>query len=305
MGSIACRTTGSGLERFEYTQRLMGVEARVVLWAPSEERALLAATAAFGRMRELEGALSDWRDDSELSRLVAQAGGPPVPVGADLFSVLSLAQELAWETEGAFDPTVGPLVALWREARAAGRLPDEDALAGARRRTGWERLELDPSARTARLAAGTRLDLGGIGKGFACDRALDTLAEHGVPRALVEIGGDLALGAPPPNRDGWVIAVGCDDGATPLVLAEVGVATSGDSEQFVEVDGVRYSHVLDPRTGRGVTDGGCVTVVASDGATADALASALSVLGARGEGRITASRPEVRVLFGPGPGGPK
>ena len=127
-----------------------------------------------------------------------------------------------------------------------------------------------------------RLDLGGIGKGFATDEAMAVLVDRGISRCLVELGGDMLLGSPPPDAPAWRIAVELEDhsGPPPLLdLANVGIATSGDTEQYVEIDGRRYSHIVDPRTGLGLTSRIAVTVIAPDATTADALASAISVLG--------------------------
>jgi len=255
----------------------MGVQARIVLWSADATAAQDASLAAFERLDDLDGALSDWRDDGELARLESASFDRPVPVSDDLFRCLELARRFAAASLGAFDPTVGPLVHVWRTARAEGRLPDEAELAAGVERVDWTALELDATNRTVRLARhGMDLDLGAIGKGFAADEALATLVELGHASALVELGGDLALGAPPPSRAGWRIRI---DGREIRTLARVGVATSGDREQFLEIDGRRLSHVVDPRTGRALEDAPTVTVIAADAASADALASAVSVLG--------------------------
>jgi len=173
---------------------------------------------------------------------------------------------------------VGPLVALWREARRLGRLPDAAALERARRTCGMEKIVLDEDRRRACLmAAGMRLDFGGIGKGLACDRASEVLRAAGIPRHLVEIGGDLVVGRAPPGGGGWRVSLGPEGGI--MVLERVAVATSGDTEVHLDIDGVRYSHIIDPRTGIGLTNRVRVTLLAPTGAWADALASAVSVLG--------------------------
>lgn len=252
----------------------MGVEARIVLQAPSVEIAADAADAAFAEIERLEQAFSDWRPDSELSQLSERAGSGPVPVSDDLFEILRAASAMSVATDGAFDVTVGPLVQLWREARRTKLLPAALEIERARALVGWRLVELDPDRRTIALAkAGMRLDLGGIGKGFACQRAVDLLARQGFPCALVQMGGDIVCGAPPHGREGWEVDVG---GAVRLVHDRA-VATSGDTEQHVEIDGVRYSHVVDPRTGLGLTTRSVVTITAADGTTADALAKAFGV----------------------------
>ena len=273
------------LTRFESTQPHMGTTARVVLYADTPERAERAAAAAFGRIAALDQTLSDYRRDSELSRLTREAIGRPVPVGPDLYRVLAAAQELARRTDGAFDITVGPLSQLWRRARRQVELPSDAELASARALSQYTLLTLDPKLHTASVAQpGMRLDAGGIAKGFAADEALGVLRAHGITRALVAMGGDLAVGDAPPGRESWQIALaGIDPGSqapgSPIAVRGAGISTSGDAEQWVEIAGQRYSHIVNPRTGLGLTGQQSVTVVAGDAMTSDMLATAVSVLG--------------------------
>lgn len=267
--------------RREFTEVHMGVSVRLVVHAPSDRVAASAARAAFARVAELDGKMSDYRAESEVRRLGARAG-EWVAVSDDLFRVLARAVDIARLSRGAFDPTVGPIVALWRESRATGRLPPPEVLERARAAVGWHRIALDSVRRAAWVDRGVQIDLGGIAKGYALQEAVAVLRAHGAPSSLVEAGGDIALGDAPPGRSGWSVAVAGADSTLARrtrSLSNVSVATSGASAQFVEVAGVRYSHVIDPRTGLGVTSPRIVTVIAADGATADAAATALSVLG--------------------------
>jgi thiamine biosynthesis lipoprotein len=282
-------------ERQEYRQVCMGVQARIVLWTREPERGPAAARAAFARLAQAELALSDWLVDGELARLEARAGLGPVPASADLLGCLARAHELARASDGAFDPTVGALTRLWREARASGVAPAPAALAAARATVGWRDVRIDAQAGTVELArAGMRLDLGGIGKGWGADVALAELARNGVERALVALAGDVALGAPPPHAAGW--RIDAPEVGEVLELARCGVSTSGDSEQFLVLDGERHSHLLDPATGVGVVGRPAVTVIAADAATADGLASALSLAGRDGEDALRAAFPAARIL---------
>jgi FAD:protein FMN transferase len=293
----ACAKAPERLERHEYSRAVMGTEARLVIHARGEREARAAAEAAFARIAALEQALSDWRETSELSAVGRASGGPPVPVSGDLFAVLSRAIAVAEASGGAFDPTVGPLVLRWREARRTGVLPPAAELESARALVGWRLVELsDGPPRTARLARpGMRLDLGGIGKGFAAQEALAVLASRGLPRALVALSGDVVCGDPPPGREAWDVAIGA--GGETVPLARAAISTSGDAEQFVQIGGVRYSHVVDPRTGLGLTGSAWVTVSAPDGATADALATAVSVLKDEAAGQaLVAKFPGARLL---------
>jgi thiamine biosynthesis lipoprotein len=285
-------------QRFEYAEIIMGVEARITLYAWDEPSARVAARGAFDRLAGLDAVMSDYRHDSELMRL-CRTSGEDVPISDDLLRVLDRSQVIADASDGAFDVTVGPLVDLWRTARRDGALPAEADLRAARMRTGRRRLAVDPAAGTARLAVpGMRLDLGGIGKGFAAEEARAFLARRGVERCLVDLGGDVAVGAPPPDRAAWRVAIAApsDDSPRRLDLARIAVATSGDTEQYVVVDGVRYSHIVDPRTGIGLTNRMAVTVLAPDGATADALASAVSVLGPVDGVALVEAWPDAEVL---------
>ncbi len=276
--------TSPTLTRFEFTQPHMGTTVKVVLYAASQREAREVADAAMKRIAALDATLSDYRDDSELSRLTREAVGRAVPVSDDLFRVIDASQQLAARTGGAFDITVGPLSRLWRRARRQIERPSEADLAAARAVTGYRLLTLDRAARTVTLAKpGMRLDAGGIAKGFAADEALGVLRQRRVTRALVAVGGDIAVGEAPPGAAGWqvVLAGLTPDRAapgSPLTLASAGVSTSGDAEQWVEIDGHRYSHIVDPSTGLGLTGRRSVSVVAGTAMTSDMLATAVNVL---------------------------
>jgi thiamine biosynthesis lipoprotein len=290
------------LERFEFSQPHMGTEFVIRLYAKTKDDAQQAAAAAFARIAELDGRLSDYQADSELSRLTRTAGsGQTVEVSEDLWNVLTAAAHAAEASDGAFDVTVGPFVRLWRRARRTGQMPSPERLEQAQEAVGYQHIELDRSMRRVRLKRpGMRLDLGGIAKGYAADEALRVLRQQGVTQALVGGGGDLAIGESPPGEVGWRVAIAtlrrseASDGTgngeegrdaesgregLVLLLANCGVATSGDAYQFVEFDGKRYSHIVDPRTGLGVTTSSSATVVAPNCTVADALATAVSVLG--------------------------
>lgn len=257
----------------------MGGSVRIVLYAADRESADAAAQAAFAEVASVNAAMSDYLPDSEVSLLNRHAGLGKRGVSEPLFEVLRASQRFAALSGGAFDITVGPVVRLWRTARKEGRLPDEEARRAALRLVGFRLLTLDPEERAARLErAGMALDLGGIAKGYACDRACAELARRGIGRALVDAGGDMAMGDPPPGREAWRVRMSGDPGRV-LRLARCGVATSGDTERYVEVGGRRYSHIVDPRTGMGLQRMHLVTVVGVDAMTADALATAVSVLG--------------------------
>ena len=284
VGLSACRPAAEQACVSE-TRRLMGVPWTITLHAASRTAGQAALVAAFAEVARLEAILSDYDPHSELSRLSAAAPmSDPVPVSTDLWRVLTRSVALRDASDGAFDPTVGPLTTLWRQARRSERLPRPEKLAAARAAVGPHALRLVDRGQAVQLPqAGTRLDLGGIGMGYAADRVLAVLRDRGIAAALVEASGDIAVSGPPPGATGWRIAVrglpGQEAAGPPLLLANAAVTTSGDAFQAVKIDGVRYSHIVDPRTGMGVTGPAAVTVIAPDGTTADALATAASVLG--------------------------
>lgn len=290
-------------KRFVFTEKQMGADFRLTLYADEDEAdaAEQAARAAFAEVARLNGILSDYLDDSELSRLSQSSGsGETVPVSKDLWAVLAAGQKLARDTDGAFDVTVGPYVRRWRAARFFKRLPRPEKLALARPSVGYRKLALLPDRRAVRPEAPNMvLDLGGIAKGYAGDQALAVLRERGFPSSLVDAGGDLSLGDPPPGRKGWRVAVGGRKHPDlPLLeTANLAIATSGDVEQFVEIAGKRYSHLVDPRTGLGLTTQLQVTVIAPTGIQADSLASALSVLGPKKGAAFVKNLPDVQAYF--------
>jgi len=281
----------------------MGMQVRIVLYAGDEAAALAAADTAFAEIARLDDVFSNYRPASEISRLSVRAGRHRV--SDELFSVLRRAMQLARQTNGAFDPAAGALTALWREAIERQRLPLPADIERASQRSGYEGLVLDDDARVVELsAAGVRLDLGGIAKGYVLDRALAVLRHAGADSALVEAGGDIVTGAAPPARRGWAIGIPHLLGAAgaprcELHLVDAAISTSGDHAQFVEVDGRRYSHTVDPRSGLGLTHGRAATVVAADGLTADGLATALTVVDEEQMGPLLDLYPTARAILSP------
>ena len=237
-------------------------------------------------MAELDATLSDYKPDSELMRLCRKAGGPPVPVGADLFRVLELSRRM-YERSGGPSTSRSPRsVRLWRRARRERKLPDPELLAKALALVGSDAMRLDPEKRTVELRKpGMKLDLGGIAKGYAAGEAIATLKRHGIdPRPGRRR--RRHRGQRPPARRRRMDHRDRPAGVAPGRAERLPVAARtrpsrppGDAEQFVEIGGKRYSHIVDPRTGLGVVDRCSVTVVATDGATADSLDTAAYVLG--------------------------
>ena len=272
------------MQRFEYTAVIMAVDAEITLFCTDEQTAKDTAKAAFDRMNALNETMSDYIVESELMRLCRAKHDTPVPVSADLFDVLKRSQQISKASGGAFDVTVGPLSQIWREARRTHSLPSQSLLTSARARVGWNFLELNATDQTVSLRREhMQLDLGAIGKGFAVDEAMKILRDRGLDQCLVRLAGDIAVGSPPPGEDGWVVAItqGLDADVRPTVtLCHQAISTSGDLEQHIDIDGTRYSHIIDPRTGLALTARRAVTVISPGATTSDALATAICVLGA-------------------------
>ena len=247
----------------------MGTLFGVTLWARSVAEAQLGFARAFARAAALNRLLSDYDAGSELNSL----GVTPRVVSPELYTVLRFAKGLSEATGGAFDVTVGPLTRLWR-ARAP-------MTAEARALVDWRLLHLE-GGKVWLGRAGMQLDLGAVGKGFAGDEMLRVLRDIGITRALVAASGDIVCGDAPPGLRGWAIGAG----RARLVLRRAAVSTSGDTQQFFERDGKRYSHILDPRRGAALTDVLEVSVVARNGMTADGLATAVRVMGVAAAGAV-------------------
>lgn len=273
------------LQRFEAQRLAMGVLFKVVGYAENEDQARLAVQQAFDRVDALNGIFSDYDPESEISRLTRLAKpGVWQSVSPELYDVLVQARQVSLKSEGAFDVTVGPLSRFWRSVRKTRESPDPFQIDALNERVDFEALELHPFAHLVKLRrAGLQLDFGGIAKGFAADEAIKALQAQGIESALIDASGDISFSNPPPGRSAWGVAVApLEKGGAPAYRLSVkgnGVATSGDAWQFVEIEGVRYSHIIDPRSGWALRGRQSVTVIAPTGVQADAWASALSVMG--------------------------
>ena len=286
----ACSTSreapdSASLHRFR--EMVMGVEMLVVVDDDSAERAQRSARAAFDAARAVDEALSDWTASSGLRATLdaahAATPGTPIPASPVLVDATYRAGEMASITDGAFDCTAGPVVTLWREARAAGVPPTDAAVAHALERIGYRHVRADREAGTVQFdIRGMTLDFGGIGKGIASSAALSAARGSGCDRVLVAVSGDVAAGAAPRGRDGWQVAIESGLGTLEscvVSLRESALSTSGDAEQVLAHGGQRHSHIVDPRTGKAVNHSIAPTAWSPDPAIADAAATSLSVLG--------------------------
>ncbi|MEX0647536.1 MAG: FAD:protein FMN transferase [Balneolaceae bacterium] len=292
-------------ERYLFEHPQMGTLFKIIMYAHDEETAVAASDSAFQRIDALNNMLSDYVEDSELNQLPVRSGdGTFVRVSDELYHVIHKAQSVSQQTDGAFDITIGPFVELWRAMNRQDipRLPDQSALDQAGQAVGYRHIKLDTLEQKAALnQPGMQLDLGGIAKGYAADEALKVLQSYSIESALIDAGGDITTGDAPPGKDGWQINIPRQTANgmnyLTLILHNRAVATSGDLFQYTEIEGERYSHIIDPETGLGITSRRMVTVIAADGITADSYASALSVLGPEKGMKFTETKPEVDSRF--------
>jgi len=275
---------------------VMGTCLTVTVEANNRETAMNASEAALRAVTEVENRLSTWFDDSELSRLNSSAPGAAFPISPELEADLRDADHWWQETRGAFDPGIASLVEVW-DLRGRGRQPSAVELTAARAVTGFGYLNLDPGF--ARIeTAGFGIEEGGFGKGVALREAADAGREAGADCVLLDFGGQIAIGGncqefrldvADPNRRDERIAV--------LTVRSGSVATSGNSERGLVVNGVTQGHLLDPQTGSPAPTWGSVTVLASDPVAADCLSTALYIMGPKAGGEWLQGRPEIEAVF--------
>lgn len=266
---------------------VMGTRFVVEVFAKDHDTVYAAEEAAWRRIWALEQRLSTWIPESVMSRVNRRAAVEPVPVGEPTVRVLMAADEAWVESGGAFDPTVGPLIKLWKPLATLDKPPSDEEIEAARALVGCQAVRLE-NATVAFEKPGMSLDVGGIAKGYAADEACRAALTAGAVACRVNAGGDMvARGKHPENPRGFEVEIRDPKGRSSESLSGSGfhiregaVATSGNYERYTEIDGKRYSHIVDPRTGRPVPDAVVqVTVIALDGARADALATAFTVLG--------------------------
>ena len=292
-------------QRYEFVSPHMGTLWKLIFHEGSPERAQEIRAAVRERLKEIDERLTDYRQQSELNRFCDE-GRADTPSG-DLLAVLADSLEVARATGGAFDPTVSPLTRLWRASRKAGHLPDPAAVAEARKSVGFDSVVIE-NGRLRLKRPGTRLDVGGIAKGYAQDEVAKIMVDRfGVTGFLIDAGGAVLAGGPPPGRDGWVVGiqgVPGEPGSPPIFLRKGALSTAGDANQALEIDGTRYSHIVDPQTGMGLTNGLQVSVVASSGSMSDALDTAFCVMGLEKTKAFVVRHPTLAVrAVEVGPGG--
>lgn len=295
-------------------QIVMGTFAHIVAVAEDTGTAKKCVRAALEEIHKVDDLMSDYKSDSEISRVNSHAYEKAVQVNESTYEVLQRSVKFSKMTDGAFDVTVGPLVALFREAKESKVAPSEQQIAQAKSKVGFEKLKLDSENRTVQFSdKGMLLDLGGIAKGYSIDKAIEAAKRNGAIGAMVDIGGDVrCFGLPPKGRDYWLIGLqdpnsaieGIEGGGLRLVLkvTNEAVATSGDYQQFVIIEGKRYSHIMDRKTGKSAEGLSSVTIITDNATDADALATAVSVMGAEKGLVLIEKLPNTEaILISPGP----
>ena len=272
-------------------QLVMGTFARVVAVAKDAATGAKCVEAGLAEIRKVDELMSDYNEESEISRVNKEAAHKAVQVSESTYKVLQKSVEFSKLTDGAFDITVGPLVDMFHKTKEDRAAPTPDQIAQAKAKVGYEKLILDSENRTVRFSVdGMRLDLGGIAKGYGVDKAIEAARRCGAVGVMVEIGGDVrCFGAPPEGRDNWRIGLqdpnsaveGMSAGGLVLTLKvkNAAVATSGDYQQFVLIEGKRYSHIMNRKTGTSVEGLSSVTIITDNATDADALATSVSVMG--------------------------
>lgn len=291
------------LHQYEGTRMSMASLYAIDAWGPDAAALPAAVEAAFDEVDRIDRLMSHYRADSPVSLINREAARRAVAVDRELLAFLEGAVRYSRESGGAFDITVGPLMRAWGFFGGGGRLPSPSDLAQARRHVGSSHLVFDRASGTVAFdAAGVEVDLGGIAKGYAVDRAVAVLRSHGILAALVSAGGSTVFGmGAPPGRDAWAVDVqdplDARKVATTVRLKDRALSVSGSSEKFFERDGVRYSHIMDPRTGWPVRGVLTVAVLARTGTAGDAFDNALFVLGPDGSRRYLRTLDGVEAFF--------
>jgi len=270
----------SGLYKFH--QVAMGTVVEITLTGESEESAQKAALQAFQEIKRIEHLMSPWIESSDVNRINRSAGNDGVKVSPETLEVIKRVQEVSKLSEGGFDITVGPLIQLWRKARERGKPPEMEEVKETLNWVNFRNLKTLYGRKVLLRKKGMAIDLGGIAKGYAVDRAFELLKSFGYRNLVVNAGGDLRVGGSKPEGP-WLIGIQHPRDPEKMMarisVSDTGVATSGDYERFFIHQGKRYHHILDPRNGFPAEECQSVTVLHKEGVTADALATAIFVLG--------------------------
>jgi FAD:protein FMN transferase len=275
----------------------MGTDFTLYIYAADPAAANREAERVFDIVDQLDALFSNYKPESELSRINNEAADHAVTTDPETFRFLEDSLEWSARSDGAFDITVGKLMKVWGFFRHAGHVPSEAELARVRAETGWKHVVLNRGTRTVRFTAPVELDPGGIGKGFAVDEAVKALRDDGVHAAMLSAGSSTIYGlGAPPDAAGWKVRVPdpkhADVAISTVVLRDSSLSTANCSEKHFVVRGHLYCHIMDPRTLRPVEGRLQATVIAPSATDSDALSNAMFVLGARGRRKLMRSLPK-------------
>lgn len=289
-------TLSAQLKRFQFTENKMGSPFNIIFYHPDSAEAVVLAKECYAIVDSLNNIFSDYSPTSEIGKLTRLRAGQSQSVSDELFTMLLYSKEKAWKSSfKTFDITIGALTHLWRKARSESRFASQTEVKEAKQLTGFKNIVLDEKLKTISFKKpGMILDFGGIVKGYAAQKVINYLRSKNTSIALADAGGDIAVSGAPPGKKGWNIAINIPESefelwSRKLELKNCAVATSGDIYRFIIHDGKRYSHIIDPRTGYGITTQRNVTVIFKDGGAADWLATACSILPIRRALRLAKS----------------
>lgn len=286
---------------FQRTQLHMGTLVTVTAIASEIHSAQEAVQAGFGEIKRLDQLLSTWRADSELSRVNAEAGRQPVQVSQETMDLVVRALNMAQLTAGGFNIMLGPAIEAWSVTERQ-RIPDLEELHRLKSLVDWSAVLINREARTIYLPhKGMRIDVGGIGKGYAADRAVEVMKQAGAKGGIVALSGDIKAFGVPQERAGFPVGIRHPREEGTLIgiidLRDEAISTAGDYERFFERDGVRYHHILDPTTLEPARKCQSVTVVAKEGTIADGLDTGIFVLGPEQGMALVEQLPEVEAII--------
>ena len=277
-------TVSAQLKRFQFTENKMGSTFGIIFYCDDSTKASALSKECFALVDSMNNIFSDYTATSEVGKLASMAVVKDQKVSDELFEVIRLSKH-AWQSSGkSFDITIGALTQLWRKAKKENRFPKEAEIKNAKRATGFKKVTYDISVKTISFKTpGLRLDFGGIVPGYVAQKVLDHLKTRNINIALVDASGDIVMSDPPPGKEGWLVGINLPESENEvwdkkLELKGFAVSTSGDVYRYTLHNGKKYSHIIDPKTGYGVTSQRNVTVITKDGAEADWLATACSIL---------------------------
>lgn len=270
--------------KFSYSEIKMGSAFNLIIVSTNSNKANHLARKSYELVDSLSHIFSNYDSSSELSKINASAGLLPYKMSPAMLDLVQKAEQAFIQSKGAYDISIGPLSTLWRNARKAKLFPDSSTVVATKKLVGLNQVKINKRLGTIFLPnADMQLDFGGIAKGYIAQWVINYLKANGIQQALADAGGDIVMSGAPLNQKGWLIGVNLPETTDELMtkkllLSNAAVATSGDVYQYIEYKGVKYSHIINPLTGYGVTNLRNVTIIAKTGSTADWLATACSIL---------------------------